>query len=348
VSDARSMSAIVVNYQGGALLLECLLSLEEQPGLLEVIVVDNASTDGSVERAASEFPDVRFVRLAENTGKGVAANAGAAVARGTYLLSIDADTRLSRGFVAQVLDVFRDPAVGVCGARVLTEQTERVEFGATIDPLGYPISLPSPRRLPLYAPGHLLVTRADVFDAVGGFDERFHMMMEEVDYCWRVLLRGWDVRIAPTATALHAGGASTPGGYVTSTGWQSTRWRVFHRERNTLAMLLKCYGAPSAAIAVPAYLTQQVATMAILACGGRWGAAKAIVDGVVWNVRELPETLARRRHVQATRRVSDRSIRSRMFRGLVKPKLLLEHGLPQMLPEASSGAEADPPVESRA
>jgi GT2 family glycosyltransferase len=348
VSDAHAMSAIVVNYQGGALLLQCLRSLEEQPGLLEAIVVDNASTDGSVERAASEFPDVRFVRLAENTGKAGGANAGAAVARGTYLLSIDADTRLSRGFVAQILDVFRDPGVGVCGARVLTERTGRVEFGATIDPLGYPISLPSPGRRPLYAPGHLLATRADVFWAVGGFDERFHTFMEEIDYCWRVLLAGWDVRVAPEATAFHAGGASTPGGYVTSAGWQSTRWRVFLRERNTLAMLLKCYGGPAAAVAIPAYLTQQAVTAAVLACGGRWGAAKAIVDGVVWNVRELPETLARRRHVQATRRVSDRSIRSRMFRGLVKPKLLLEHGLPHMLAEASTGAEADTAVEPRA
>ncbi len=113
------------------------------------------------------------------------------------------------------------------------------------------------------------MTASELFAELGGFDERFFMFVEDVDYCWRTLLRGGDVRVVPEAVARHYGGASAPDGYVTANGLATTRFRVLLRERNTLAALLKCYASPTLAAVLPAYAAQSLATATALAAAGR-------------------------------------------------------------------------------
>jgi hypothetical protein len=302
-------------------------ALREQAALAGTIVVDNGSTDGSAAAAVERFPDIVLVDPGRNLGFAGGANAGARVARGRLLLFLNPDVELAPGAVERLAAAFRRADVGVAGPKVELDRLGGFEFGSTIDPLGYPVPLSSPDP-PLYVSGCALMTTRDLFAELGGFDERFFMFVEDVDYCWRALLRGRDVRVVPEAVARHYGGASAPGGYVTAEGLSTTGFRVVLRERNTLTALLKCYALPTLAAVLPAYVVQSLATAGALAVGGRTRTAIGILGGLSWNARELPRTLALRREVQSSRTRGERDVLRRMHRGLQKLTLLRRFGVP--------------------
>jgi GT2 family glycosyltransferase len=323
-SDA---SAIIVNYESGDRLVECVGSLRGQPGLIETIVVDNGSTDGSAAAALARFPDVVLVEPGRNLGFAAGANAGAHVASGRLLLFLNPDVELSPRTVERLASAFGSTDVAVAGPKIELDRLGTFELGSTIDPLGYPVPLSVPRP-PLYVSGCALMTRSDLFTELGGFDERFFMFVEDVDYCWRALLLGLDVRVVPDALARHHGGASAPGGYITREGLSTTRFRVVLRERNTLAALLKCYAFPTLAAVLPAYIAQSLATAAALAASRRAATAIGVLSGLWWNACELPRTLAMRREIQRSRAVRERDVLGRMHRGVQKLTLLRRFGVP--------------------
>ena len=334
------MSAVIVNYESGSRLSECIRSLGEQPALLETIVVDNGSTDGSASAALRSFPEIVLVDPGRNLGFAAGANAGAREARGELLLFLNPDVQLAPQAVERLANAFQSADVAVAGPKLELDRVGGVEFGNTIDPLGYPVALSSPTT-PLYVSGCSLMTSRDVFDELGGFDERFFMFVEDVDYCWRALLRGWDVRVVPAAVARHDGGASAPGGYVPDDGLSTTGFRVVLRERNTLAALLKCCAAPTLAVVLPAYIVQSLATAATLAAAGRTRTALGMLRGLSWNARELPRTLAFRREIQRSRARRERDVLRRMHRGLQKLTLLRRFGLPPVDEAGIAAPRAD-------
>ena len=338
---SRNVSAVIVNYEAGELLLECITALARQSSLLETIVVDNGSADGSTAAAAAAYEDLQVVTPGANLGFAAGANAGARVARGELLLFLNPDVCLAPGSLSVLAAEFEDTSVGVVGPPLDVVVAGEVEYGATLDPIGSPVHL-AHRAPVLYVPGCALMTRARLFQRLGGFDERFFMFVEDVDYCWRVLLTGLDVRVAQTAPAEHEGGAVTPGGYLTAAGVTSTRFRVVLRERNTLATLLKCYGSPLVWIVAPVYALQSLATAIALAASGRRRTAMEIAGGLWWNIRELPKTVDLRRTVQRSRRRGDREVVRRMYRGLWKLTLLIHFGIPEVSEQRVATAEPGP------
>jgi GT2 family glycosyltransferase len=339
-ADMRSVSAVVIAYEAGELLPRCIAALDGQAGLLETIVVDNGSVDGSVDLAAGRFPATKVVRPGRNLGFAGGVNAGARAARGELLLFLNPDVFLPPGCVSELASELSDHSVGVVGPPLYVVAAGGMEYGYTLDPIGSPVALHE-RARPLYVSGCALMTRARLFRQLGGFDERFFMIFEDVDYCWRVLLRGFDVQVASSAPAWHEGGAVTPGGYITAAGVTSTRFRVALRERNALATLLKCYGDPLVFAVVPLYVVQSLATAAMLAAIGRRRTAGDIVGGLLWNAHEFPRTMALRRRAQRSRRITERAILTRMYRGIWKISLLVRFGLP-VVSESETG-----PVETR-
>jgi glycosyltransferase involved in cell wall biosynthesis len=333
------VSAVIVNYEGGRLLLDCLAGLDEQEGLIETIVVDNGSRDGSAAAATARFPGIKVITPGRNAGFAAGASIGARAARGDLVLFLNPDVILRPRCIPELVAPFADPQVGVVGPPLDVAISGGVEYGATIDLLGSPIGL-SERNPPLYVPGCALMTRSALFQELGGFDERFFMFVEDVDYCWRVLLRGFDIRVPEIPPIRHAGGASMPGGYFNDVGLSSSLLRVVLRERNTLATLLKCYGAGLAVATVPAYILQSLATAALIAASGRTRTARAIVAGLRWNARHLRGTLALRRQIQISREVRDATIICRMYRGVWKLSVLTRFGVPRVSEAESIPLEA--------
>lgn len=320
------VSVTVVNYEGGELLQTCLRSVYDQSIPVQVIVVDNGSSDGSACAAVERFSDLQVVRPADNLGFAGGANAGARRACGEFLLFLNPDVELGRGCLQALVRALSVPGVGVVGPVLRVLASDRLEYGATIDLVGHPIGLSEPGA-PLYVPGCALALRSSVFQELGGFDDRFFLFMEDVDLCWRALLAGYDVQVVSEAFATHVGGASAPGGYPTHAGVVTSRMRVSLRQRNTLAMLVKCLGSAALTPILVASLLETVATAGVLAVSGYRQTAADVLRGVAWNLKELPRTLALRRKTQALRRVPDREILRRMRFTLHKAEILARHGI---------------------
>ena len=330
---------MIVNYHGGDLLLDCIASLQGQK-VEETILVDNGSADGSAAAAAAAFPDLEVLAPGRNLGFAGGANLGARAASGELLLFLNPDIRLPAGAVTELAARFAESRVGVVAPPLRVEASATVEYGATIDVIGSPVGLTTPAS-PVYVPGCALMTRSTLFHELGGFDDRFFMFVEDVDYCWRVLLSGFDVTVPPIRPAWHFGGATAPGGYIDQQSLSSTLFRVALRERNTLAMLVKCYAGPLASIVTPVYVAQSLLTAGALAAGGRRRTARAIVAGLRWNLRERRRTLELRRRAQASRQVRDTVVLRRMYRGLWKLRLLTRFGVPAVSEDEPDPVERD-------
>lgn len=222
---------MVVNYNARQHLLDCLMSLKEA-GVEQIVVADNASQDGSEEAVGEKFPDVTFLGTGGNFGYGGAANRGAALVDGEFLLVCNPDTVFHPGSItplAAALDA--DPSVGVAGPRIDTPEGKVYPSARTfpnvVDSIGHGFlgifwrNNPWSRRYlmtdrPMDRPsvvdwvsGSCMFTRREAYDAVGGFDESFFMYAEDVDLCRRLGEQGWKSLYVPEARVTHAQGVSS-------------------------------------------------------------------------------------------------------------------------------------------
>jgi len=225
------LSVVIVNWNTRELLSQCLRSVYETAGdvSLETLVVDNASTDGSVEMVRRMFPQVRLIENAENVGFARANNQAMAIGQGRYVLLLNSDAVL-RPDALQSMCRFMDhhPETGIVGAKLLnpdgTFQASYMNFPTIMDEV---LLLTKLSRLfhPSYFPSHslagsqevkeadwvtgaCLMIRREALEQVGGLDEEYFMYSEEVDWCWRVKQAGWKVFYTPEAEVLHWGGQS--------------------------------------------------------------------------------------------------------------------------------------------
>lgn len=322
------VSAVIVNFNSGAHLERCLLALA-QPEVDELVVVDNASVDDSLKRA-EEVASGRalFIRNAQNVGPAVARNQGAASTRGDIILFVDPDVVLSPGSVAHLARVLRD-APGVAAPPLFSEAHQRIEYGSTVDLVGYPICIALDRPALAVSASALATTRS-LFVGLGGFDDRFFFGAEETDYCWRVLLAGGEIHVLRTGAAYHACGASTPGGYLRGKQIETTAFRLVNRERNSLAMILKCAPAGRLSVMVPSHVAYIAVTAAVLTASGRPRVAAALLGGLAWNARQLPETLRRRRRTPRSGATEARAA-TRIATALIPLQRVLRYGLPRFV-----------------
>jgi glycosyltransferase involved in cell wall biosynthesis/GT2 family glycosyltransferase len=208
-----SIDIVIVSHQSERHLERAIGSLD---AMHHVVVVDNASTDGSVERATSR--GVTVVSNDTNAGYAAAANQGAALGRAPFILFLNPDAAISPPDVVVLVDALADrPGVGVVAPRVDFDEgpRQRVDwpFPSTRRAWAEAIGLHRLGRAEQEAGfviGTCFLVRRDVFDALGGFDTRYWLYGEESDFCCRALTAGWGVAVVDEAHASHIGGASAP------------------------------------------------------------------------------------------------------------------------------------------
>jgi N-acetylglucosaminyl-diphospho-decaprenol L-rhamnosyltransferase len=224
-------SAVIVNYNAKEYLLTCIESLCSE-GLAMVVVADNGSTDGSAQAVSERYPTVKWVPTGANLGYGPAANIGAALVGGAYLLVSNADVVVDEGAV-ETLRRFLEtsPQVAVVGPRIVdatgTLYPSARHFPDMLEALGHGIvgqfwpGNPFSRRYRMtdwdharrrevdWVSGAFFMARREAWDEVGGFDSTFFMYMEDVDLCWRLRGNGWSVAYEPAAQITHIQGVST-------------------------------------------------------------------------------------------------------------------------------------------
>ncbi len=232
--NAPSLSVIIVNVDTAKWLRPCLESLQEQDKSesIEVVVVDNGSSDGSAGMVRQDFPDVKLVRLEETVGFGTANNYGAKHSAAPVILFLNPDTRLGEGSLSQLLPRFAERTdCGIAGGTVFDSKggLERskgsfptlfsmglgrlLKYLPPLRPLlgrfshQHWVGYDKPRRVD-WVTGAYLWIRREVFERVGGFDPRIFMYCEDVDLCYRVRQLGFEVRFYPEAPIIHYGGKS--------------------------------------------------------------------------------------------------------------------------------------------
>ena len=227
----KDLAAVIVSFNVRDELLGCIRSLRAD-GVEEIVVVDNASADGSAAAAQAADPDVKVLALARNLGFGGGANRGVASTSAPYVAILNPDLVVEPGAAKALVGALEgDPGLGLVGPRIETPEGEIYpsarRFPSLVDAAGHAFlwflwpSNPFTRRYRMTDWGHTdatdvdwvagthMVVRREAWDAVGGFDEGYFMYGEDVDLCWRLWKEGWRVGFVPDARVVHAIGRST-------------------------------------------------------------------------------------------------------------------------------------------
>jgi N-acetylglucosaminyl-diphospho-decaprenol L-rhamnosyltransferase len=228
-TSPRSLSIVVVNWNTSAMLSACVHSLEAAGGPAEIIVVDNASSDGSARMVHEHFPHAHLVENSQNLGFSRASNQGIDLASGRYVCLLNSDTQVCPGAL-ETLVAFMDahPLAGCCGPRLrnsdgslqpsahpmLSPEREfwRLMFLDWLRPRAtYPVhqwDVAHPRRVDVIK-GACMMLRREALDEVGPLNESYFMYTEEVDLCHRLTQAGWEIWWEPRSEVIHHGEASS-------------------------------------------------------------------------------------------------------------------------------------------
>lgn len=225
------LSIIIVNWNTRQHLLECLESIFANPTAaeMEVVVVDNASTDGSAEAVSSTYPSVKLIRSSENLGFAKANNHAAALSTSQYWLLLNPDTLVHSGAIDRLLQYIGEHVnVAAVGPRLihpdgsgqlsiwrrptLLREWWRLFHLDRLYPLSeYPpstLTSQQARRVDILH-GACLLLRRDVVQSMGLFDEDYFVFSEEIDLCDRLGRAGWELHWVPEAVVTHKGSQST-------------------------------------------------------------------------------------------------------------------------------------------
>jgi GT2 family glycosyltransferase len=323
----EAVDVVVVNWNGRRFLPRCLEALSRSTVAVKVIVVDNTSTDGSVEYLRAEHPEVEMIALPENVGYAGGANVGIQATSGDYVMVMNPDVILDPAH----LEVLRarleaEPAVGAAQGKLLQIRPEdyltgRPGAATRLDSAGHAIR--RTRMVVDIGQGEPDGGRFDkdrsVFSACGAalflrramledlspdgeyFDEAFFAYKEDIDLCWRARLLGWEILYVPTAVAYHVrgwGGARLP-----------ARDRIplearLHSWKNHYLLILKNDRLPDLLRSFPALAGWEVLRQgyAILRDPALFRAYGALL-------RLLPRALRQRREIMRRRRIEPASMR---------------------------------------
>jgi GT2 family glycosyltransferase len=323
LAPAPSVLAVVVAHDGAAWLPDALEALGSQThDRLEVVAVDNGSTDGTRQLLTAALPPDRVLVAERDLGFAAAVSmaldgAAAAASDARWVLLVHDDLVLEPDAVARLVEhAAADPDLAIVGPKLLQHNDPRLlqQVGMSIDVTGRVDSGLEPDELDqgqrdhphevLYVSTAGMLIRRRVLEELGRFDRRYHVLRDDLDLCWRAWLSGHGVAAVPGAVGRHAralsnserlGGAAQPG-------------PRYFAERNTLATLLKCYGPARLLVVVPLFFLVGAGRLLGLVATRQVGDAWQTLRAWGWNVRHLPGTLRLRRPVQAARTRPDREV----------------------------------------
>ena len=309
MEGALAASVVIVNYRGRGRLGRCLDALRASPPgcSSEIIVIDNASDDGSWDEAGGR-EGVRLVRNPANVGFGRACNQAAGLAAGRHLVFLNYDCEPETGWLdALVHCADDDPGVGAAQAVVLHPDGTVNTAGNRLHYLGFswaPNGGPAPHGPPAeitVGSGACLLVPAQRFREVGGFWEAMFLYCEDTDICWRLRLAGLRIVVVPGSRVRH------------DYEFGRNPSKMFHLERNRMLMVAANYEALTLARLAPALLGTELALLVVAAKGG-WLPQK--LRAVSSAARALPAVREQRAAVARLRQIPDSGLTRRLERRL--------------------------------
>ena len=327
VTDLPPVDAVVVNWNGRRWLSGCLAALARSKVPMHVVVVDNASTDGSVEYLRDYHPEVELLALHENRGYAGGANAGLQATAGKYAIILNPDVALAPDHLAILLARFEvDSTIGAAQGKLYQVQPQEfssgeLTLGGTLDSVGHAIR--RTRMVVDRGQGQLdrgeFSRETSVFSACGAalflrramldelapdgeyFDEAFFVYKEDIDLCWRARLLGWDIRYVPEAVGWHVRGWA--GGKMPALQKLPLEARL-HSFKNHYLLLLKNDDVSNLLRSLPAVVGWELLRQAHALLRDR-----SLYRSYPELLRLFPGALQRRRHVMRRRRITPAAVR---------------------------------------
>ena len=244
-------AVVILNWNGESMLKKYLPSLvANTPGPDAFIVIaDNGSSDGSLKYVEETYPDIRIIRFDRNYGFTGGYNRALREVDADYYVLLNSDVDVPSGWLAPLVEFMEaNPQVGICQPKILSASNPGFfEYagaaGGYIDRFGYPFcrgrilstierdegQYDTPKEC-FWATGACMMVRSSLYHHLGGLDDRFFAHMEEIDFCWRAKLLGYQVWCVPASKVCHVGGGTLP---------NNSPHKLYLNYRNNLLMLHK-------------------------------------------------------------------------------------------------------------
>jgi len=333
VEDNPLVSVVNVTWNGKEFLRKHLPSLKnlKYPNY-EVIIVDNASTDRSVEFVRKNYPEFKIIQNNTNLGTAEGSNIAIAYAKGEYIFWVSNDMEFDPCILDHlVARCQEDKSIGICAVKMLRIKDEKLvdeidSVGADLDILGFPVSrgisekdrgqYDEPTDI-FFSFGGAMFIRKSLLTIIGGYDPDYLTLADDIDLCWRGHLAGFRVVVEPKAFLYHRVSA-------TLGKTHNRAQKRYISERNTLRTLLKNYSRGYLFLILPSYLTILLLEMMFFLLIGKIKIAISGPKALLWNFLHYKDTLVLRKKVQAFRKVKDAVIAARMFKRFEKIRLFFD------------------------
>ena len=311
-NNKSQVSVIVLNYNGRNLLPDCLESLMKQTyKSLEIMMVDNNSSDESVSYVTENFPDVKILKLDRNYGFAVANNKGASKAKGEYIMLLNNDTIADPKLIENLVTQIKESNAMVVGPKILMYPSKSIMngLGISMNLMGFAwdrgIGEPFIENMDIKpyevfgASGGCMLFNRKILEETELFDERYWIYYEDVDFSWRVRLLSHKVMVVPSAILYHKFRISME---------KRRSERLFHQEKNRICNLLKNYNLKNLAryLALNLFHDFKRCFIALLK-GNEKSRDKAFqrFRAYIWNLLNIAGTLKKRSKIQSRRKISD-------------------------------------------
>jgi hypothetical protein len=311
IQTPKAVAILVLNYNGKAHLDTCLGSVLAQTGPQDrLYLVDNGSTDGSVEYVKEHYRAVRLICFERNLGFAEAYNRAVRAVSEELVVFLNNDVQVEKGWLMELRKEFDKPTgrLAACGSKILFYNSRDLvnHAGGKLTRIGGGIDLGFMKRdiqeeyhercVGCVSGASMIVPRS-VFLSLGGFDPDFFAYFEDVDYCWRAWLVGFRVLYVPSSIMYHK--------FSATMGPLLKPERVFLGERNRLQTMLENLELHNVVAAVVVSSVYLVSRLAVFLTQRRLKVALAILRGNWWVLRHFPGIIAKRRRVQRSRRLRD-------------------------------------------
>ncbi len=330
-------SICVANYNGMEVIDDCLQSVLDQEGNIacEIIVHDDASTDGSANHIAARYPQVRLIRSTVNIGFCASNQRMADQARGQYLLLLNNDAALFPDALVTLLNEARSqtrPAI-ITMPQYDAHSGILIDRGLRLDPFLNPVpNLDPSRRQVASAHGACLWVPTELWRRIGGFPEWFHMLAEDLYLCSVARLEGADVCVTATSGYRHHVGHSIGGGQVRGSQLVTSLQRRSLSERNKNFVMLLCYPLPALLLVLPLHTLLLVLEGLLLSAARLRPALLSRIYlpslWMLWKERRRLFTL--RQAIYSRRKISGFAFFSGFTLLPQKLRLLFRHGIPRI------------------
>ena len=310
------LSIIIVNYNGLKYLKKCLDSIFEQTYKdLEIVLVDNCSTDTSVEFIKNNYPSIKIVMSQKNLGFASGNNLGIKSSKGELVMLLNNDTWMDQDFLEKLTKFYDENDYDVVAPLENDYQnSNKPIYIIKIDPFGHPIYISNPKDFDnqFYLSGVCLLFKRKLYNETGGLDNDFFMYFEEIDWFWRLHLLNKKIGVDKTLYIHHFGSGTTGSGIK----YSSFLWR----NQNTLQMLLKNYSWYNLTWVLPVYFIQNFIEIIFFILDFKPNISFAYIKGWLFNIKNIRNIIKERTQIQKIRVVGDRLILKKMYFGSAKIK----------------------------